>query len=144
MARLKLPDSVEKRNLLYGGKTPESTLVQIGEMYERDRRLADALDFFAKARHDAGIDRVKAWALEHGHSFLLLRVRRVGPREIAPEEWLRAGEAAERQGRFQDALHCLQESGDATKLEALRERIRGQEVGGNGSPPPAAAPKPPI
>lgn len=146
MARLKLPNSVEKRNLLYGGKTPSGTLVEIGELYERERRYADALEFFSKAKNDAGVDRIKAKAIEVGHSFVLLRVRRIGPREISPEEWMRAAEAAEKAGRFQDALHCLQESGDAAKLEALRERLRASDVGGNGSPPPApaAAPKPPI
>jgi hypothetical protein len=143
MARLTLPDPVEKRNILHGGKATQATIASFGEAFERAGRLADAFEFFVKAKHDAGLERLKAFALENGHSFLLLRLRRSGLREIAPGEWSRAAETAEKAGRLQDALWCEQESGDALRLEALRERIRASQPSGNGAEP-AAVPKPPI
>jgi len=143
MARQTLPDSVEKRNILHGAKTAPATLVAIGETYEQEGRLADALEFFVKAKHDAGLDRVKATAIEKGHSLLLLRVRRSGLREITPEEWLRGSAAATKAGRLQDALWCAEQSGDAERLEAVRELIRGAQPT-NGVAAPATPPKPPI
>ncbi len=134
MARQTLPDSVEKRNLLHAGKASPGTLLQLGKAFEAARRLPDALDFFAKAGDAEGVARIKAVAIETGNSFLLVRARRVGPVEVARDEWLAAAAAAERAGRWLDAYWCAKESGDEEKIAALEEKMRSTGgPSGNGS-----------
>ena len=70
MARIKIPDSLKKKEMVYGGKTPPEELISAGKDFLSAGRLAEALDLFAAAGDVDGIKKISAQAVSDGDYFL--------------------------------------------------------------------------
>ncbi len=90
---------LNKRGILYGPKTPLDTLIRVGNEFLESELYSDALDFFERAQHDEGVQRIKAHALKTGDTFLLSRLERFDAKLVAPEDWETAKEVAMKSGR---------------------------------------------
>ena len=129
---LKIPSPLTRRDILYGKSTPASVLQEYGELYLREGRPNDAVEFFGQAGYTEGLRRIYTMAIEQGDFFLFSRAKEFLHEAATPEELKRLGENAMKQEKFQFALTCFEKSGDreraAEARRKLEEPIRGKEV----------------
>jgi len=98
---------IKRRDLLHSEKTSPSTLSATAQEFLAAERYSEALDFFEKAKDAEGIQKIKAFALKHGDTFLLARLERFDRTLIAREDWDTAAKAAEAGGRPSAAAFVL-------------------------------------
>lgn len=125
MKKDSLPDSFKKRKLLADDKAPPERLIALGERFLEEGRLCEALDFFRKASHQEGLDRVRTAALEEADSFLLERVAG-GESGDSPETWEELGRRAMERGKFSHAVRAFRKAGDRESLKEAEAAL--QEV----------------
>ena len=65
-----LPNSQQKRKLLFEKNIPSERLISCGELYLREGRLNEAAELFVRASHAEGLAQLRALAVEQGDSFL--------------------------------------------------------------------------
>jgi len=94
-----LPSVLERRGLLYGKESARADHAKIGRQYAAAGRFADALEFFARAGDAAGIESVRADAIERGDAFLLAQVERVGGAPVDAATWRTLAERAAAAGK---------------------------------------------
>ena len=70
MKKNALPNSQQKRKLLFDKKIPPERIISCGEMFLREGRLNEAAELFSRASHLEGLDQLKDLAIEQGDSFL--------------------------------------------------------------------------
>jgi tetratricopeptide (TPR) repeat protein len=125
-------DCLKKRDMLASPKFDPDTLREYAESYFAEERYGEAFAFFRKAADTAGVDRVKAKAIELGDPELLWRIQNADREGVARGEWLVCGESAEKMGKLRSALYCFQRIGETDRATAVEAVITAQ--------PPAAAP----
>lgn len=82
----KLPDPLKRRDILYGKDTPAEVLREYGDLYLRDGKPNDAVEFFGRARHTEGLRRIRQMAMDEGDLFLFSRAMEFLQDEVSPEE----------------------------------------------------------
>lgn len=82
-----LSQPIKKRDLLWHDKTAKTTLVAEAEEFFKNQQYSDALDFFERAGHQEGLDRIKKLAIETGQGFLLNRLTRYSPDSVSKADW---------------------------------------------------------
>jgi hypothetical protein len=98
---------IKRRDLLHSEKSSPATLSATAQDFLAAERYSEALDFFEKARDTEGIKKIKAFALQHGDTFLLARLERFDRTLVAREDWDTAAKAAEAGGRPSAAAFVL-------------------------------------
>jgi len=119
MAR-KLP-TLEKRALLHSPAVSRDKLLAYAESYLEDGYLYEAMEFFEKAREQAGLDRVRDAAISEGNAGLLGWMARNALSQITEEHWRRAAENAMKGGKYRFAAAAFERAGDATKAQEARQ-----------------------
>jgi len=76
LAKIRIPDSLKKKEAIYGGKTPPEELVAEGESFFALNRLPEALDFFTAAGETARIEEISKIAVESGDIFLYTQAQK--------------------------------------------------------------------
>ena len=120
----KLPDSLKRRDILYGRNTPTELLREYGDLYLREGRLNDAVAFFGRAGDHKGLRRIRQVAMEEGDFFLFSRATEFLQEEVSPEDWKGLGTQALGTGKHLFALKCFEKIGDREGIRDAKERIR--------------------
>jgi tetratricopeptide (TPR) repeat protein len=129
---VKIPPPLTRRDILYGKSTPAPVLQEYGELYLREGRPNDAVEFFGQAGYTEGLRGIYTVAIEEGDFFLFSRAKEFLHEAASPEELKRLGENAMRQEKFQFALICFEKGGDreraAEARRILEEAVQEKEA----------------
>ncbi len=124
MKKNDLPDSKQKRKLLYDRKVPRERIVAAGELFLRAGRLHEAAELFARADHREGMEQLRALAIEEGDSFLY-RVASKGSADGGREEaWVALGKKAMELKKYTHAVSAFRKAGNADLLKAAEEALK--------------------
>ena len=120
----KILSCLKKRDLLHNPQVDSDQLAQYGLEYLNQGRLADAFDFFEKAKNTEGIRRIMEKSIEQGDPLLLQQTSKL-LKEVAPEEaWRKVGGKALSDGRFQQALMAFKAVHDEEQIEKIQTMLR--------------------
>jgi tetratricopeptide (TPR) repeat protein len=122
-AMSKLPDSLKRRDILYGQNTPAEVLREYGDLYLHEGKPNDAVEFFGQACYKEGLQRIRQMAIEEGDLFLFSRAAEFLQEEISPEDWRKLGKKALEQGKHLFALKCFEKIGDRAGIEETRKKL---------------------
>jgi hypothetical protein len=122
-----LPDVLRLREIKYGAKTTAEERSAVARQFLEAGSLAEALDLFLIVGDEKGIRQIRLKAIEQGRPALLLMLVRA-EREVTPEEWRNAGEAARRADRPREAFRCFAMANDEAALEDLRSELPDYEI----------------
>ena len=126
MSKRKLPDYRLKQKILYIDKTSPETLARYGDLYLEQDALSDALEFFIKAGHPAGMEKIKILALEKGDVFLFQSAAKALQLEISKNEWEDIARRAADQKKYSFARYALEKSGNTELLSALANKMKAE------------------
>ena len=127
-----LPDPLKRRDILYGKDTSVEILREYGDLYLRDGKPNDAVEFFGQARHTEGLRRIRQMTVDEGDLFLFSRAVEFLQDEVSPEEWRKMGNTALEKGKLHFALKSFEKIGDRKGIEKARARLsaaRGNDEG---------------
>ena len=116
------PTALQMREIKYSPKHTDADRAATAKRLEAAGRLAEALDLYLLAKHESGIQGLRALAVREGRPILLLMLARVGG-AVTPEEWKRTGDAAFAAGRWREALRAFTEANDEASLARVKEKI---------------------
>ncbi|MDA1142963.1 MAG: hypothetical protein O3B01_30750 [Planctomycetota bacterium] len=119
----KIPDSVKKRDILYGENTDPAELSDLGRQYLADERFWEAVEFFYRAKDNAGIAEVKNAGIEMADSYLLQRLEKLETGDVTEADWLSLAENALAAEKFRDAIEGFERGGQAERAEDLRATL---------------------
>jgi hypothetical protein len=147
--RLKMPDCLSKRDLLYAPSEENIDKGAYGDLFFQENLLHDALMFYHKADDGKKIGLVREHALREGdfsllakvdillvNQFLPLQRLEMRPPEgarlpaqvmegfkLSPDEWRTAAGAAFDNGKERYAADMFERSGDADRATELRAKF---------------------
>jgi hypothetical protein len=138
---VKRPDFLERKGLLFDGRTRAEDAIRWGHRYREEGRLHDAVAFYRRARHEEGLQEILRLAVDSGDLLLFREAAEGLSLPWIEHEGLRSlAERAMELGRWHDARNAFDKLGDAggmrratEALEALmgRSPSRG-DTGGSG------------
>jgi hypothetical protein len=122
---MKLPDSITKRDLLFGARRASSAeILTLGKGYASEGLLSDAIDFFVKADAKTEIEGLVSRVVEEGDMFLLLKIARViGEERVSHDTILKCTERAKSLGKIRYAIMGFEKLGQKDQAEALRDTV---------------------
>jgi hypothetical protein len=124
----KLPDYRLRQKILYIDQTSAENLIRYGDLYLESGAVSDALDFYAKAAHTEGLEKIRQITFENGDVFLFQRVAKALHVEPDPSDWKAiAGRAIEHQ-YFSFARHALEIINDTEGIKALAGMMKAEEA----------------
>ena len=116
-----LPDYREKQKILYIDRRPAEELIAYGDRSQEANHIFDALEFYQKAKHQPGLEKMLKMAISIGDTMLFEQAVRALRREYSAEEWNRLGQRAFALKKYTFARHAFEQVGDNTKLEEIRK-----------------------
>ena len=114
-----VPDCLKKRRLLNDKELSQQLCRDYGEKFLTLGFLEDALEFFVRGNCEAGLDKLKAQALEAGDAYLMARL---GPQP--PEIWRQVADQALKLGKTHFARRALEQAGDREQAEELARGLQ--------------------
>jgi hypothetical protein len=123
----KLPDYRLKQKILYIDKTSPASLISTGDMYLEAGALSDALDFYAKAEHLAGMQKIKDIALAGGDVFLFQGAARALGIELRDADWENIAQTAMELGKYAFAKQALEKTSNTGLMNALMNKMKAEE-----------------
>ncbi|GAB6271692.1 MAG TPA: hypothetical protein DHO02_09435 [Syntrophaceae bacterium] len=127
MSAGKLPDYRLKQKILYIDKTSPASLISTGDMYLEAGALSDALDFYAKAEHLAGMQKIKDIALAGGDVFLFQGAARALGIELRDADWENIAQTAMELGKYAFAKQALEKTSNTGLMNALMNKMKAEE-----------------
>ena len=127
MSIRKLPDYRLKQKILYIDKTSPASLVSYGDLYLEGGALSDALDFYAKASHAPGVQKIKDLALLNGDTFLFQSAAKAQGVELRDADWEDLARKATELKKYLFARHALEKINNAELLNALKTKMKAEE-----------------
>jgi hypothetical protein len=124
MKKNALPDSLQKRKLLFDKKASRERIISYGELLLREGRLNEAAELFAKVSHGEGLDQLKALAVEEGDSFLYDVASKGSGEGGSPEVWVTLGKNAMEHEKFSHAVRAFRKAENAELLKAAEEALK--------------------
>ena len=124
MKKNALPNSQQKRKLLFDNKFPRERIISYGELFLHEGRLNEAAEFFAKASHKEGLEQLKALAIEEGDSFLYQLASKGSGEGGGPKVWETLGKNAMERGKFSHAVRAFRKGENADLLKAAEEALK--------------------
>lgn len=122
MSRKRLPGCLKKLDLLNSNRSDPAQCVELGTAYLEEGRISDALEFFEKARHREGLNRLMARCLDDGDVFLFRKLAKILDLSPDPNQWDTLGDRALSLGKLHFARAAYRE-GDAPEKLAQVERL---------------------
>ena len=126
MSKRKLPDYRLKQKILYIDKTSPETLVRYGDLYLEENVPSDALDFYFKAGHTAGLQKIKELALQNGDTFLFQRAAKALSTEPGPFDWEAVGRRAMELKKYSFARFALEKANNNELLGVLTTTLKAE------------------
>lgn len=127
MSNLRLPDYRTKQKILYIDKNNESALQNYGDSFFEEGRLSDALDFYKKANHNAGLQKIKDIAFDNGDVMLWELAAKALHLELKPADWEAIGQKAMVLKKYYFARQALEKANNDEMLNSLK-KIMQKEV----------------
>lgn len=127
MSAGKLPDYRLKQKILYIDKTSPASLISTGDMYLEAGALSDALDFYAKAEHLAGMQKIKDISLAGGDVFLFQGAARALSIELRDADWENIAQKAMELGKYAFAKQALEKTNNTGLMNALMNKMKAEE-----------------
>jgi len=124
MKKNALPNSQQKRKLLFDKKIPSERLISCGEIYLREGRLNEAAELFARASHEEGLAQISALAIEQGDSFLYGVASKGAEEGDNPEAWETLGKKAMELEKYSHAMRAFRKSENEEALEVAAEALK--------------------
>ena len=128
MRQTKLPDYRLKQKILFLDKTSDESFVHYGDLCAQAGAYTDALDFYAKARHKKGIEKIRQFAMSNGDAFLFQQTTRALGTQPNDADWEELAQKATRLKKFSFARQALAKITDAQLAGALKLAIEGAEA----------------
>lgn len=128
MSIKKLPDYRLKQKILYIDKTSTAALISYGDLYLEAGAISDALDFYAKAGHQAGMQKIKDLALANGDTFIFQGAAKALGHELRDEDWEDIARRAIDLKKYLFARHALEKTNKAELLNALTTKMKAEEA----------------
>ena len=128
MSIRKLPDYRLKQKILYIDKTSATSLISYGDLYLEAGALSDALDFYAKAGHHAGVQKIKDLALANGDVFLFQGAAKAQNIDLQDDDWEDIARRAIELKKYLFARHALEKTNKAELLNALTTKMKAEEA----------------
>lgn len=122
MSGKRLPGCLKKRDLLNSDRSNPAHFVQLGTAYLEEVRISDAIEFFEKAGHREGLDRLLERCLDDGDAFLFRKVAKILDLSPGPEQWIKLGDRALSLGKLHFARAAYGQGGAPEKLAQV-ERL---------------------
>jgi tetratricopeptide (TPR) repeat protein len=119
----KLPSPLTRRDILYGKGTPAEVLQEYGDLYLREGKPNDAVEFFGQACYKEGLRRIAQMAMKEGDLFLFSRAMEFLQEEVSSEDWRELGKHALEGGKYLFALKCFEKIGDREGAAEARGRL---------------------
>jgi hypothetical protein len=116
-----LPDYREKQKILYIDRRSTEELIACGDRSLEANRIFDALEFYQKAKHPPGLEKIVETAISTGDTMLFEQAARALHRECSAEEWNRLGQRAFALKKYTFARQAFEQIGDNTMLEEIRK-----------------------
>ncbi|UCG13730.1 MAG: hypothetical protein JSU72_04445 [Deltaproteobacteria bacterium] len=123
MAPKKLLNCLKKRDLLNSDHADKSLLISLGEQFGQEGRLSDSIDFFEKAEHIEGLNKLREQCGAEGDFFLYLRLMKILAESPGSEEWVRLGDTALGRGKLLFARSAYREADHREKLAHVEELL---------------------
>jgi hypothetical protein len=124
MKKNALPDSLQKRKLIFDQKTPRERIIGYGEVFLDEERLNEAAELFLRAEHAEGLEQIRALAIERGDSFLYRVAAKGSPDGGKPEDWEVLGKKAMERKKFSHAVRAFKNAENAELLKAAEEALK--------------------
>jgi hypothetical protein len=114
-----LPDYQEKQKILYIDARSAGELITHGDRCLEANRIFDGLEFYQKAKHQPGLEKILETAISSGDAMLFEQTVKALLREHSREEWNRLGHQAFSLKKYTFARHAFEQAGDNAMLEEI-------------------------
>jgi hypothetical protein len=118
-----LPDYREKQKILYIDQHHDKDLVSYGDSYLEAGRISDATDFYQKANHIPGLEKIKEMAQATGDIMAFQYVVKALKQNTDDDDWNTIGQRALELKKFTFAFHAFQKSNNTIKIEEIKNMI---------------------
>jgi capsule polysaccharide modification protein KpsS len=129
LSNKKLPDYRLKQKILYVDNTSTDVLRNFGNLFLEEGCVSDALDFYLKAKHVEGIQKIKEMALNTGDVMLFQRAAKSLNMEIKQADWEIISQKAISLKKYGFAKYALEK---ANNQEDLNYILKIMEAGYHG------------
>ena len=102
-------------------------LQNYGDLFFEEGRFSDALDFYKKANHNNGLQKIKDAAFNSGDVMLWKQAAKILNLELKPADWESIGQKAIELKKYSFASHALKEANNEEMLNSLK-KIMQKEV----------------
>jgi hypothetical protein len=124
----KLPNYHLKQKILYINNTSEAALISYGDLYLEAGTPFDALEFYAKAGHKTGMQKIKDLAFESGDTFLFHGAAKALGEELRDTDWEKMAKKASELKKYLFARHALEKTNNTELLNALTTMMKAEEA----------------
>ena len=123
---MKLPDYRLKQKILYVDRADPKNLINYGELFFSEGNFSDALDFYSKAKHPEGMQKIKEVAWESGDVMLYQRAARALNMEVSAADWEGIAQKAIALKKILFARHALKAANNEKALAELQKRMEAE------------------
>jgi len=123
----KLPDYREKQKILYIDRQSDRVLLTYGDSYLESGRISDATDFYQKANHLQGLEKIREMAEAIGDTMAFQYAMKALKRNISEDDWNRVGQRALELRKFAFAFHAFQKSNNTVKIEEVKKMMARED-----------------
>jgi hypothetical protein len=111
-----LPDYQEKQKILYIDTRSADELIAYGDGCFAADRIFDALEFYSRAKHQSGLEKIRETAILNGDAMLFEQAAKALRREQVREEWGQLGRQALALKKYSFARYAFEQIGDTAML----------------------------
>ena len=127
MAKTNLPDYKEKQKILYRDNTSPTTLIAYGDKYMEAGKISDAIDFYHKADHIEGLEKIREMVVTDGDVMEFQHTLNALNLDASEEEWNRIGKQALELKKYTFAIHAFEKGGNSPMAEKIKEEVQQAE-----------------
>lgn len=121
-----LPDYKKKQQLLYTEQRSINELIAYGDAFLKEARISDAIEFYQKAHHEAGLKTIKETAIKIGDTMLLSQACKALDQAPSDEDWKLIGNNARELKKYRFAMHAFEQSGHDDLLQEIKKIVKAE------------------
>ncbi|MFP4027618.1 MAG: hypothetical protein ACLFWL_07505 [Candidatus Brocadiia bacterium] len=125
-----LPGFRKKRKVLFGEKSTDEDLREMGRQFMEAEHYDDALEFFARTEAEGDVRKIASRAMEKGNTPLFLRAKVVLDEQLTEEELEKLAANAEQAEQISSAYVAHLKASNNAELEKLSEKLPGRHLPG--------------
>jgi len=125
----RLPDYKLKQKILYIDNTDPEVLLNYGNLFLEEGNISDALDFYEKAKHHEGMQKIKETAFDTGDVMLFQHAAKALNMELTEIDWENIGQKAISLKKYSFAKHALEKAGNHEALNSLKKIMEAEKHG---------------